>query len=205
MARAMLKPRAPVDKLGIRDVIWTEIRNRSLFTAPELIRNTKLKSRTVQSFIKALATAGYITPKSTLTCKQGHIVTLWHLVRDTGVEPPAITKAGRASTRGRTRDQLWRTMKMLTEFDAGDLALHASTETHPVTIRAASAYTYQMHHAGYLVCMRAWQRNSPSRFRLLPSKNTGPRSPRIVGAPTGAGFRIFDPNTGSHVDMGGTA
>ena len=205
MALSMLKPRTPVDKLGIRDVIWTEIRSRSLFTVPELIRDTKLNSRTVQQFIKALAIAGYITPSSTLTCKQCHFVTLWYLVRDTGVEPPAITKAGRASTSGHTRDQLWRTMKMLAEFDAGDLALHASTEAHPVTIRAASAYAYQLHHAGYLVCTRTRQRNSLISFRLLPSKNTGPRAPRIVGAPTGAGFRVFDPNIGSHIDMGGAA
>lgn len=205
MSRATIKPRLMRAKLGIRDAIWSGIRKRRTFTVPELSRDTKLSSRTVQEFVRALATAGYIAQKSTVTCSNGHGVTLWHMVLDTGVEPPAITKAGTKSTSGRTRDQLWRTMKMLTEFEVRDLALHASTDMHPITVTAASEYAHQLHRASYLIRTRERQRNSRFRYRLLPSKNTGPRAPRVVVG--GPGFRnwVYDPNTGKLIEPGGSA
>lgn len=204
MSRVTLKPRN-AGRPAIRDAIWMAIRNRSLFTIPELIADTGQKSATVRDYVHALAAAGYIRHLKNATPTSGRGAKIWRLERDTGIEPPRITLEGQEDTSGRCRDQLWRAMKMLNDFDKADLALHASTEEHPVSVQSAARYISYLRRAGYLARIQPPQGRRPARYRLLNSKHTGPRAPRLVCAGDGVRPRVYDLNTGEYHPLGGAA
>jgi hypothetical protein len=85
---------------------------------------------------------------------------------------------------------MWRTMKMLAAFTPSDIAIHASTDDVSVNKSDAKDYIGHLHKAGYLtVTKKAKPGCNQARYRLLPSKNTGPHSPQVQRIK-----QVFDPN-----------
>jgi len=131
----------------------------------------------VRDYLVGLEAAGYLE-RLEEPCKSGEPVR-YRLARDVGVEAPRVTRDGRHVTQGAGREQLWRTMRIIGEFNHRELAVQASTEAQPVAENEAAYYCQYLARAGYLVITTQSAPNRPARYRLLPSRYTGPRAPQI--------------------------
>ena len=186
---------------GSREALWAAMRRLGRFTVRQVTDETRLGLDTARDYVRGLELAGYLK-RAGIAEGTGQGVArravVYELVRDVGVEAPRVRKDGTEVTQGRGREQMWRTMKVLGEFSARDLAIHASTEEHSVSLKEAKHYIRYLVKAGYLAVVRttglAW------RYRLLPSKNTGPRAPMIQRV-----RQVFDPNLGRVIWRSGDA
>ena len=177
---------------GSREALWAAMRRLGRFTVRQVTDETRLGLDTARDYVRGLELAGYLARVGTVATGSGTVgarAVVYELVRDVGVEAPRVRKDGTEVTQGRGREQMWRAMKVLGEFSARDLAVHASTEAHPVSLKEAKHYIRYLVKAGYLAVVRttglAW------RYRLVHSKNTGPRAPMIQRV-----RQVFDPNLG---------
>jgi len=186
-----------------RDSIWLAIRKLVRFTTMDIENETRQPLSTIRTYVQGLERAGYLKKageKQTGTLPQQHRATIWELINDIGIETPRVTKDGKAVTQGRKRENMWRAIKILNDFDAIDLIVHASTESDPVSLSTAKEYIKFLHKAGYLVLRQKSQPgNKPgtgkkARYRFLPSKNTGPLPPMIQRVK-----HLYDPNLGEVV------
>mgnify|MGYP001580370799 FL=1 len=88
---------------------------------------------------------------------------------------------------------MWRSLRILGELDADELAGQASIVV-PTTSWTARSYLKWLKRAGYVVEVQASKPGKKARYRLAPGKYTGPRPPMIqrIG-------QVFDPNLGEVV------
>lgn len=178
---------------GTQDAIWRGVRELKTFTKDDLIihisRDLKVCDATVDSYLTRLVRGGYVSvqkaPKHRGACK----LSRYTMIRDTGVETPRLSKSGAPVTQGRGRENLWRTMKILREFDFQELAAAASTEDTSVTPATAKEYCRYLAKAGYLAMIKRGSGSIRHRYKLLPSKFTGPRPPQIQRVK-----QLYDPN-----------
>lgn len=174
-----------------RQVIWEAIRRLKRFTVADVERATRLNDATIRTYLHGLHAAGYLhKPDETVDVGGSIPAQVWELVRDVGIEAPRVRKDGTPVTQGRGREQLWRTMRIINDFNCRELAVQASTEIHPVAESEAAYYCQYLHRAGYLVCTAEGGPNTPARYRLLPSRYTGPQAPQIQRI-----RQVWDPNT----------
>lgn len=92
-------------------------------------------------------------------------------------------------------ENMWRTMRHLSDFTPADIQMHACTPDAPVSAEDAQAYCRAMMRAGYLRVLRPAQPGrAPALYKL--ARNTGPRAPveRRVRA-------IWDPNTRAYAHV----
>ena len=98
----------------------------------------------------------------------------------------AETKPRRATEKPVTPRQLmWNVMRGPTGrngFSAADLVRFGSTDTSPVTLRAAKTYIRNLADAGYLHAFEPHGTKAPTTWRLKPSMNSGPKPPAILRA-----------------------
>ena len=195
----------PIDKrspLETREAIWAAIRNMKNFTGRDVWMQTCCSKETVKEYLTGLTAAGYLE-KALQPCGST-IENRYTLVRDCGVEAPRVRRDGTEITQGRSRENLWRTMRILAEFSPRDLAIHASTEEVPVAETEAKSYIYYLHKAGYLALVKAAKPGShvtpglQARYRLLSSRYSGPRPPMVQRVK-----QVYDPNTRKVVWSGG--
>ncbi len=144
----------------------------------------------VREYIIGLSAAGYLEAVERVPGKAVE----YRLVKDCGLEAPRVRKDGTEVTQGRGREQMWRTIKIVGEFTARDLASAASTPEHPVAESTAKDYCLMLAGAGYLATTRPGGPRTPARYRLVPSRWTGPRAPMIQRLK-----QLYDPNTGEVV------
>lgn len=174
-----------------RQVIWEAIRRLRRFRVADLEEATRNNEGTIKTYVRALTNAGYLRriDEQYPARETRYQPAYYELVHDVGVEAPRVRKDGTEVTQGRGREQLWRTMRIVGEFDYRTLAVQASTEAHPITEGEAKHYTEYLARAGYLVRTAEATHQGPARYRLLPSKYTGPRPPMIQRV-----RQVWDPN-----------
>lgn len=183
-----------------RDRIWAAIRSfgrSDPFSVAEIMVISGQRADTVLSYLQGLTMAGYTceplpSRKRPVTGPARRECRRFYLARDVGVEAPRVTQDGRFVTQGAGRDQLWRSMRVLREFDCRELAQAASTEAHPVSVDEASTYAKLLARAGYLVPGKGPKKSV--RYRFVASKNTGPRPPLVQRDKS-----VMDGNTGEIV------
>ncbi|WP_126456701.1 hypothetical protein [Sulfuriflexus mobilis] len=152
-----------------------------------------MNASVIRIYVKGLERAEYLTiAKGDKGCKRGsHLFKsdVWELINDIGIERPYVNRDGKDVTNAGGRDAMWRSMKVLQEFNKNELALHASTEDRPVPPCDAKLYMRYLKYAGYIVVVKESLGPVAERCRFLPSKNTGPCPPivRRVG-------QVYDPN-----------
>lgn len=180
-----------------RQLIWEAVRALHADGQPIAARDVWLvvpedmpKSR-VFDYLKSLAAGGY------LQClnpdrKRG-VAASYALVRDVGVEAPRVRRDG-SEPGSLGREQLWRTLRIIGDCTAAELADAASTPDSPVAKTTASEYCHFLSKAGYLQITRAGSPGIAERYRLIPSRWSGPMAPMIQRTK-----RLFDPNTGEVV------
>lgn len=164
----------PVDKrspLEGREAVWKAIRQLKIFAVPDLYRETRAKKDSIRDYLTGLLNGGYIVVHAESSGIGNPIV--YELINDTGVETPRVRKDGSAVTQGQGRENMWRTMRILKDgFTPRDLAIQASTTEHLVAESEAVDYISHLFKAGYLLA-------NGGRFRMLPSKYTGPKPPMV--------------------------
>jgi hypothetical protein len=181
--------------LSPRERVWAAIRVLKSFTLSELSRRSKVEHEALRTYAKALERAGYIQlDDAEKKGKQSEA--RYVLARDTGVEAPRLLNDGTPSTKGIGREQLWRTMKILRQFTTTELALHASTDEHPVKENEARGYAQFLAKAGYLHPIKKGEPRAGSKtiYTFVRSKNTGPKPPMIQGIK-----QVYDQNIGKVV------
>ncbi len=184
----------PTGCLTVRERIWAAIRaRRTGFTRADIAFDAKVSEGSVRSYTDLLARAGILRALDRWRSQDRYRFTWmrYALARDLGVEAPRLRPDGKMATVGLGREQLWRTVKILGDFDAPELARVASTRAVPVAMLTAMAFMQQLARGGYAVLIKRGSPGRRSRYRFVPSMNTGPRPP--VAQKSGA---IFDPNLG---------
>lgn len=183
-----------------RQAIWEAIRRmRDGFSIVDLNKATSIHRDTIGTYVRGLAAAGYIERFGTelpdsgimgVAAKTQFAKIVYRLVKDVGIEAPRVTRDGKPVTMGAAQEQMWRTMKILSDFTFRDLAISASTETVMVNEEAARDYLGALSVAGYLITVAKGGPNRPARYRFNRARNTGPKAPMIQRLKT-----VFDPNT----------
>lgn len=187
-----------------QDVIWKVVRELakskpefSIDDVARLMSNKgceEVNDETIKSYFYRLVKGGFLATDG--TAAQGRKTRgYFRLIKDSGTETPRLTKAGEPVKQGRGREHLWRTIRVLGEFNYRELAAAASTVD--VTVKESEAKDYVLHlkKAGYLVEVSASSRRGRlARYRLVPARYTGPKPPMIQRIK-----QIFDPNLGEVV------
>jgi hypothetical protein len=192
----MRRPADVLRKSETRAAAWEAIRSFKgfPFKLKDIAIRCDLEQSTIRGYVRGLEAAGYLRR----VVKGGiGMPASWTLVEDPGIEPPRVRDDGTAVTQGRGREQMWRSMRILKEFDARDLAAAASTEARAISVEDARNYIYYLHRAGYLVItVDAHHRGMSgfTRYRFIQARYTGPMAPMVQRVK-----RVFDPNVGKIV------
>jgi len=175
---------------GNRQRCWEAMRARPEgFTGYEIARAAKVHDDTVRSYIQGLIAGGYVVVAGGDRFEEQTL----QLARDTGVEAPAVTRDGRSSTAGRGTEAMWRTLRILGEVNAAELAEQASAAV-PVSQWTARSYLKWLKRAGYVQVVRPGKPGQMERYSLAPGRYTGPKPPMIqrIG-------QVYDANLGEVV------
>ncbi|MEE1951003.1 hypothetical protein V0R48_18650 [Pseudomonas alcaligenes] len=181
---------------GNRQRCWEAMRARAGgFTAYEIARAANAHDDVVRCYLQGLIAGQYvevINAGSKSDAGRFEEQRL-RLVRDIGAEAPAVTRDGKESTAGRGNEAMWRTLRMLDQLDARELAAHASAAV-PVSLHSSRTFLKWLKRAGYVQVVVPGKGGKPERYRLAPGRNTGPRPPMVqrIG-------QVFDPNLGAVV------
>lgn len=185
------KPVSEIKQMETRAALWAAIREMGLcFTARQLRLETRCSKSQVEEYLKGLTAAGILS-KEGLSSVSGSM--MYSLAKDTGIEAPRVRRDGSTVTQGLGREQMWRTLRMLREFTAVDLAVQASTEEAPVSTETAKEYCHFLALAGYLAVVLPGKGVGKggvlTRYRFVPTRNTGPLPPMIQRVKA-----VYDPN-----------
>lgn len=161
-----------------RPEIWTALRKLRAATGETIRATAKAQWRTVEDYLLSLVAAGIVAVETVDGSRRNHV---FRLVKDSGVEAPRVRRDGSLVPVPQT-DALWRAMKMIGSFTALDLA--AATGAAELQCRD---YCQHLARAGYLQAQ--YEHPKPSRYRLIPAKNTGPLPPQIQRTKA-----VYDPN-----------
>jgi DNA-binding transcriptional ArsR family regulator len=175
---------------GSRQRMWEAIRlNASGFKICGLARRADVSDITMRRYLKALLKGNYLEVVSGTKLDEQVL----RLIKDVGAEAPAVNSDGKLSVVGQGTEAMWRTLRILGELNAAELAEQASTvvKTSPET---AKSYLKWLARAGYLVVTDRGGPGRHARYRLAQGKNTGPRPPMIQNI-----GQVFDPNLGEVV------
>ncbi|WP_051298712.1 hypothetical protein [Marinobacterium litorale] len=198
-------------KLTGREAIWSQIREQREFTRESLWlaldHDQGDNRKAIDSYLTCLKNGGYIDITRERWINQddndqrqgggGTREYVYTLIRDCGVEAPRLRKDGSEVTQGRNRENMWRAMRIIGEFNFHELAMAASTEEVPIKPTDAKNYIHYLHKAKYLVKTRPATRGRravAARYRLVPARYTGPKPPQIQRV-----RQVFDPNTNTVV------
>lgn len=184
---------------GDRQAIWEAIRALHQYGGPinaPVVRkqlHQVVPPGRVRDYMVALEKGGYLTRKNPDAPRHGTPVD-YRLTRDVGVEAPRVRKDGTEPTQGRGREQLWRTLRIIGDFSAAQLADAASTPAVAVAELTAAEYCQFLEAAGYLRLTRPGGPGVVARYQLVPSRWSGPRPPMIQRVK-----QLYDPNLGEVV------
>jgi len=146
----------------------------------------------IRDYLVGLENAGYLE-RFEEPRKSGEPVR-YTLVRDVGVEAPRVRKDGSTPTGGLGREQMWRTLKIVGDCNARELADAATTPKVEIAEATANEYLRFLAAAEYVAIIRPGSPGVMTRYRLVSSRWTGPRAPMIQRTK-----QLYDPNTGEVV------
>ncbi|MNZ56462.1 hypothetical protein D3C78_744090 [compost metagenome] len=160
-----------------RQRLWEALReNRDGFTWYGLSRTAGVTDETANTYLRALHKSGYIAPLPEARDTAGD--RCFHLLRDVGAEAPRLKSDGTPSLQGLGTEAMWRTLRVLGELDAKQLAEHASIAAE-TSVATAKNYLKWLKWAGYVQEVVPSRPGRLARYRLAPGKYTGPRPPMI--------------------------
>lgn len=146
----------------------------------------------VRDYLNGLEKGGYLA-RIDAPRKSGEPIQ-YSLEKDVGMEAPRVRKDGSTPTGGLGREQIWRTLKIVGDCTARELADAASTPQVKIAEATANEYLRFLASADYVTILRQGTPGVPSRYRLVSSRWTGPLAPMIQRTK-----QLYDPNTGKVV------
>jgi Tfp pilus assembly protein PilV len=161
---------------------WADMVQQRRFSARSIAHRTGLRIRTVEAYLTRLAAAGFIVAGER---HESHGE--WTLADNAPEAAPLLPLKGGVQAGGATQN-LWRSMRMMQQFTARDLAVHSTTPTVGVTESAAREYCAVLFDHGYLRAVRKATATRPATYRLV--ENTGPIPPEVRYVK-----RVWDANT----------
>lgn len=170
-------------KASARQAMWDIMRTNSTFTLEEIALATKRDKSSVRTYVKLLICAGIVeelTENSMLNSIGGrgrYTKKNYHIVQNTGRIAPRFKSDGTPLVE--SREQMWRTMKMLDSFTYVDLAISASTDICPVSEVDAADYCKHLYKAGYLKLLQVATNKNKALYVLLSKMNTGLYAPKV--------------------------
>lgn len=186
-----------------RDAIWAAIRTLRQFTISDIeewvndtarIKHADDKRRvsraTVVTYVKGLEAATYVTLVEKAQQPGTFTPYTWELKKDAGSEAPRVTRKGEAVTQGNGNERMWRTMRVLGEFNRTELLAVVNGSGEPVSTDTAKTYLRYLERAGYLKTVQESTPGKQARYRFLTARYTGPRAPMIQRVK-----QVYDPNT----------
>lgn len=186
---------------GSRQRVWEAIRKHAgTFTLYQISRKANADDETVYTYLRSLEKGGFLEGVKQPGAKIGTAEKKWKLIRDNGVEAPRLKRDGTPVTQGLGTEAMWRSMRIIGNFNARELAAHACASGVVVKESTAKTYVGALAAAGYLKVAEAAKLASPgkppvqARYALAPGKYTGPRPPMIQRTKT-----LYDPNIGKVV------
>ena len=178
------------------EAAWAAIRELKIFTRADLVihiaknKSWSVNDSTVKDYIYRLNKGGYLEISKIDQKGGARRLYTYKLTRDVGVNAPRLQRDGSISTMGMGRLNLWRSMKILKEFDYRELSATATNDLVTVKELEAKDYVIHLEKAGYLKKVKAANNaGGLARYRLLPSKVTGPKAPQIQRVK-----QVYDPN-----------
>ena len=177
---------------GPRQRAWEAIRalKGKEWSIIQIANTCKIDQRTISSYCNALEKAGVIEIVRTEPARCKIIKRFFSLVKDEGIDAPRVKKDGSRVTQGLAQEQMWRALRMLKgDINWRELAAMASSTRAPVAPAAAADYLAMLNRAGYLILVHEGKPGTQARYRLSPSRNTGPRPPMICRTKV-----VYDPN-----------
>ncbi|GHB24168.1 hypothetical protein [Salinicola rhizosphaerae] len=189
---AKRKPATLAGDVPSRQQIWESIRtlkaSQRTITMDRLnLLLPKMPESRITDYLRGLVAAGYVERRN--PNKAIGDVAEYELIRDIGFEAPRVRRDG-SEPPVPGREQLWRTMKIIGEFTAQELADAATTPARSIAVNTAHEYCQFLAHANYLHITRASGPNLPARYRLASGRWTGPMAPQIRRTK-----ELYDPNT----------
>jgi hypothetical protein len=161
-----------------RDGYWAVIRGldqKGPWSVPDVHELTNEPHKeSVNDYVKRLERAGFVKQVGeVLQNHRGTPTRLFRLLKRPAAAP-ALRRDG--SVVGvHAQQRMWNAIRSLKQFTLSELA-HAAADDKGTSVKigVAQAYVHRLRMAGYITGL------SRSDFRLKPSMNTGPRSPRIL-------------------------
>lgn len=178
-----------------QDAVWEAIRALKKFSRADLamwlVRKQidGINDSTISSYVERLHRGAFIEHIDTQLYKGVSARHIYQLVIDKGREAPRLREDGTPVTQGLGTEQMWRSMRVLGDFTFRELAVASTTEVAAVSEITAKSYIAHLYAAGYLHMLPRNNRNEAARYKLLPTKITGPRPPMVQRTK-----RVFDPN-----------
>lgn len=180
---------------GSRQRAWEVIRKYAGdFTCYQIARKAKVDDETLYTYLQCLERGGFIEGAMPEGAPIG-TQKVWRLLKDNGVEAPRLDRNGKPVTQGLGTEAMWRSMRIIGEFNGAELAAHASTSGVEVKLETAKSYLRFLKLAGYVITMVEAKSKGigkgavQARYRLAPGKYTGPRPPMIQRTKS-----VYDPN-----------
>ena len=174
-----------------RQRIWEEIcKTPDSFTGYKISRKSGVHDTTVRSYIQGLLNAGYL---KIIDWPDAFSDQTLCLVKNTGIEAPAITKNGSQHIVGLKNEAMWRALRIMGTTSAKVLAENCSINFN-VSIWTARTYLRYLVKAGYVALVSTGNGDRSAYYRLLPLKYTGPQAPVIK-----RGGVVYDANLGKVV------
>jgi hypothetical protein len=179
---------------SIRQRCWEAIRTqRTGITCYGVARVTGLHDGAVRGYVDVLLKGGYLAVE---VVAKAFVRSQLRLIKDTGAEAPALLRDGSPSPVGLGQEAMWRTLRIIGEVNASELAAQASIAA-PVTLWTAKTYLRRLCHAGYVRQVSAGKSGTAGylpRYQMAAGKNTGPRPPMIQRS-----GQVYDANLGEVV------
>lgn len=189
---------------------WDLIRELRTFTISQLDGRSNVRRDAIADYVKRLVRAGIVeftdplddaapaarSPRAKAGLRASP-TKVYRLVKDSGPEAPKVRRDGTIAPAGSARENMWRTMKRLGVFTPRELAVAASTATHPVDESDAKSYIRYLRLANYLQQVTTGNPRRQARYRFVAAMNTGPVPPMIQRT-----HQVFDPNLGRVVWRG---
>lgn len=166
-----------------RQAVWDEMRLHVQtgvgFTSRDIADSTNRHRDTVRSYVKGLIAAGILIPHS-VEIRRKMEAQLYTIHPDHRVsEAPRVNKQGQPVTQGQANQNMWRSMRIMKQFTAKQLAVSASTQSCLIKESTAKAYIKHLHNAGFLYVSQG-NGPQPRSYILRALSNSGPKPPMVT-------------------------
>lgn len=169
----------------VREALWAAMREKGVFTCADIKYHVRfdVDTATVRTYAQSLVAAGHVT-----RCDGPPIV--YHVRERAPVEAPRINRDGEEVVMGRGNEQMWGTLRRMFKANhctPAELAAHASSSQHSISVATAEQYLRTLLKAGYVRCLAGRGRGALFYYALI--RDTGPKPPMIQRTK-----RLYDPN-----------